>query len=119
MLATPTVVRLCIGRARRPFTPAFKAERLARPVQLGVHTANAALNVSDSEPDLTLLAYRDARRPHPENVLLLVEVSDSSVKYDRDNRLPLYAELGRRTGHGVGFPHGVPVKFARQATEVQ
>lgn len=32
--------------------------------------------------------------PEPEDVLLLVEVSESSLAYDRDVKLPLYARAG-------------------------
>jgi len=37
--------------------------------------------------------YR-GRHPGPEDVLLLVEVADSSVAYDREDKLPLYARAG-------------------------
>nr|MDJ0732849.1 Uma2 family endonuclease [Nostocaceae cyanobacterium] len=30
--------------------------------------------------------------PQPEDVLLLIEVSDSTVKYDREEKIPLYAQ---------------------------
>jgi Uma2 family endonuclease len=49
------------------------------------------------QPDVILLRRRPdfrARRPRPEDVLLLVEVSDSSLAYDRDIKIPLYAEAG-------------------------
>jgi hypothetical protein len=32
--------------------------------------------------------------PHPEDVLLLVEVSDTTLAYDRDVKRPLYARAG-------------------------
>ena len=47
------------------------------------------------EPDLTLLARRDdfysTEAPGPSDVLLLIEVADSSLSYDRNRKLPLYA----------------------------
>ncbi len=50
---------------------------------------------SEPEPDLMLLVRRDdgyARaHPRPEDVLLLVEVADSTLAYDRRVKLPLYA----------------------------
>ena len=50
------------------------------------------------EPDLALVKWRDdyyaKRHPTPEDVLLLVEVSDSSVDKDRRLKLSLYAEAG-------------------------
>ena len=53
---------------------------------------------SRPEPDLTLLRERaDFYRSEaagPEDVLLLIEVSDSSVNYDRNEKLALYARAG-------------------------
>jgi Uma2 family endonuclease len=53
---------------------------------------------SEPQPDLALLCprndfYRGAN-PRPEDVLLLIEVADSSLRYDRDLKLPLYARAG-------------------------
>jgi Uma2 family endonuclease len=60
------------------------------PVRLGRH--------SEPQPDLALLAphahrYRHAL-PTAGDVLLLVEVADSSVDYDRKVKMPLYARHG-------------------------
>lgn len=53
---------------------------------------------SEPQPDLALLRhradyYRDAH-PGPADVLMLVEVADSSLRYDVDVKLPLYARHG-------------------------
>jgi Uma2 family endonuclease len=51
------------------------------------------------EPDLALLKPRDdfhARRPGREDVLLIVEVADSSLEYDTTVKLGMYAILGIR-----------------------
>lgn len=53
---------------------------------------------SEPEPDLMLLrpradGYR-AGHPGAADVLLLVEVSESSLAYDRSTKLPLYAKFG-------------------------
>ena len=37
--------------------------------------------------------YRD-RHPGPDDVILLIEVSDSTVEYDQNAKLPLYARAG-------------------------
>jgi Uma2 family endonuclease len=60
------------------------------PVVLGV--------LSAPQPDIAVLRprddfYRDAH-PKPDDVLLVVEVSDSSLSHDRDRKLPLYARFG-------------------------
>ena len=36
----------------------------------------------------------DIHHPEPPDVLLVVEVSDSSLRYDRDVKLPVYAAAG-------------------------
>lgn len=53
---------------------------------------------NEPQPDLALLRhradyYRDAH-PGPADVLLVVEVADSSLRYDVDVKLPLYARHG-------------------------
>lgn len=56
------------------------------------------LNDSEPEPDLAVVAgsARDynANHPLPENVLLVVEVSDTTLLYDRTEKAKLYAEAG-------------------------
>jgi len=53
---------------------------------------------SEPHPDLTVLRVRDYRLalPGPEGVLLLIEVSDTTLTYDRGVKLPLYARAGIR-----------------------
>jgi Uma2 family endonuclease len=55
-------------------------------------------DISEPQPDLMLLRprpdfYRNAH-PTPADVLLLIEVADTSVAYDRSKKLPLYARAG-------------------------
>lgn len=53
---------------------------------------------SEPQPDVMLLRPRDdfyaERHPAPEDVLLLIEVADSSVEYDQQVKIPLYAKSG-------------------------
>ncbi|WP_258359857.1 Uma2 family endonuclease [Moorella sulfitireducens] len=53
---------------------------------------------SEPQPDLTLLKprndYYGAFHPRPDDVLLLVEVADTSLAYDREAKVPLYARAG-------------------------
>ena len=53
---------------------------------------------SEPQPDLALLKRRDdfysSGHPTPEDVLLVVEVADSSVQYDRMIKMSLYARSG-------------------------
>lgn len=55
-----------------------------------------ALSDSEPQPDLALLEvtnYAD-HLPTAGDVLLLIEVADSSAQYDRDRKIPLYARCG-------------------------
>jgi Uma2 family endonuclease len=53
---------------------------------------------SEPQPDLALLKpalhYYTSQHPGPEDVLLLIEVADSSLEYDRGGKLPAYARAG-------------------------
>lgn len=55
-------------------------------------------NNSEPEPDFAILSNRSdnylTTHPNANNVLLLIEISDSSLKYDQEVKLPLYAEAG-------------------------
>jgi Uma2 family endonuclease len=60
------------------------------PIQLGGH--------SEPQPDVALLKPRPdfyaQGHPTPQEVLLVVEVMESSAGYDREVKLPLYARFG-------------------------
>ena len=60
------------------------------PIVLGDH--------SSPQPDIALLRpqadYYAAAHPQARDVLLIVEVADSSLDYDREVKLPLYARHG-------------------------
>ncbi len=55
---------------------------------------------SEPEPDIILLAWRDdfyrQALPGPADVALLIEVADTSLRYDRRLKGPLYAQAGVR-----------------------
>lgn len=55
---------------------------------------------SEPQPDITLLKPRAdiymRSHPGPDDVLLVIEVADSSVQYDRSVKIPLYAHYGIR-----------------------
>ena len=65
---------------------------------LRVQNPLAIWEISDPEPDFQLLVYREGgyarRAPRPEDVLLAVEVSDSTLNYDINVKLPMYAKAG-------------------------
>lgn len=65
---------------------------------VSVHGPVRLSDDSEPQPDVMLLRRRDdfyeAAHPEPDDVLLLVEVSDTSTEYDREVKLPLYARYG-------------------------
>lgn len=63
--------------------------RVQNPLRLG--------DFDEPEPDVVLAdltKYDGKRHPRPEEVILVIEVADASLRYDRDVKLPLYAEAG-------------------------
>lgn len=64
--------------------------RVQGPIRLDAH--------SEPQPDLSVLTSRTdfyaSAHPTPSNVLLVVEVADTSARYDRDIKVPLYARAG-------------------------
>ena len=82
-----------VDRLTAHFVTAFAGRanvRIQNPLRLGPR--------DEPVPDLLLLKPRAdfyaERHPMPEDVLLLIEVSDTSLSYDRNTKLPLYAESG-------------------------
>ncbi len=71
-------------------------DRLGKSVSLRNQPPVRFGDYNEPEPDLAILKRREdfyaERKPVPEDVLLLIEVSDATLKYDRDTKLTLYAE---------------------------
>ena len=55
---------------------------------------------NEPEPDIMLLSRRDdfyaSGHPGPDDVLLLIEVSEATLDFDRNTKLQLYAQAGIR-----------------------
>ncbi len=53
---------------------------------------------TEPQPDVTVVRWRsdfyEQLKAQPEDVLLLIEVADSSLQYDRQEKLPRYAAAG-------------------------
>ncbi len=82
----------CVDRLNRWFTVNYHEylTRVQNPVTIEDH--------SEPEPDIVLArmkkgGYHDAH-PTPKDVVLIIEVSDSSLKKDRKIKLPIYADAG-------------------------
>jgi Uma2 family endonuclease len=83
----------CVRRLLRQFSKLSEENAIVdvqNPIQLTQWT--------QPQPDIVLLQphpdYYLSAHPTPNNVLLLVEVADSSVDYDRDVKIPIYARSG-------------------------
>ncbi len=64
--------------------------RSQNPITLGTH--------SEPEPDLALVKYRDdfyeENHPTAADVFIAIEVAYSTQKYDRETKMPLFAQYG-------------------------
>jgi Uma2 family endonuclease len=89
-----------------------------------VASAQSPLRLSDltePQPDFMLLKPRAdnyrSEHPTPADVLLLVEVADSSLRYDRGVKLPLYARHGVAEVWIVNIGEGVVEVYRDPAGE--
>ena len=83
----------CVNRLNRILSEGLGGRAIVsvqNPVRLGEH--------SEPQPDLALLRpspdFYSNSHPGPADVMLLVEVADTSEGYDRDVKMPLYAQYG-------------------------
>jgi Uma2 family endonuclease len=74
------------------------SQLLGKKVIIGVQNPIILTNLSEPQPDITLLAphsdFYESGHPQPKDIFLLIEVADSSINYDREVKIPLYAESG-------------------------
>jgi Uma2 family endonuclease len=74
--------------------------RVQNPIQLN--------DYSEPQPDIAVLKRRDDfyrhAHPRPEDVLVVIEVSDSTLEYDRKVKIPLYAAAGIPEAWLVNLP---------------
>jgi Uma2 family endonuclease len=82
-----------VNRTTNLFVRSFADDAITavqNPVRLGEH--------SEPQPDVALLRHRPdfyaSAHPTPADVLLLVEVAETSVASDRQVKIPLYARSG-------------------------
>lgn len=82
----------CVDKINALLRNLLSGETAIVRVQSPVHLSNH----SEPQPDLAILHARDdfyaSAHPGPESILLLIEVADASVIYDRNTKLPLYAQ---------------------------
>ena len=91
----------CVDRLTRAFYSASPIVRVQNPL--------AVSHRSEFQLDLMLLVEPDDdhafEHPEPADVLLLVEVADSSIDCDRRTKTPAYARAGVREVWLVHLPH--------------
>ncbi len=80
------------------FLTSLFSSRLGARAVVGIQGAVVLGNLSEPQPDLVILVgpverYRH-RHPRSEDILLLIEVSDSTLRFDRKVKLPVYAREG-------------------------
>jgi Uma2 family endonuclease len=90
-----------IGRRHRAFVynlTRLLARRLPDHAIVSVQSPLALADDTEPEPDLAVLRRRDVpykeREAWAEDALLVIEVADTSLAYDRSTKLRLYAEAG-------------------------
>jgi Uma2 family endonuclease len=70
---------------------------------------------SEPQPDLAMLKLRDdfyaESLPIPEDILLIIEVADSTISYDRDIKMPLYAEFGITEAWLIDVNHKTLIRY--------
>ncbi len=95
LIAMPPIGSQHAGHLDRIAQPIFRQTtqgivRVQSPIKLGDH--------SEPQPDLTILRYREdfytGAHPTPSDVMLIIEIADSTLHYDRDTKIPLYAKAG-------------------------
>jgi Uma2 family endonuclease len=80
----------CVRRLNRLFTLKLQTRAIVQvqnPIQLD--------DQSEPKPDIALLKNSDdfyaEKLPATDDILLVIEVADSSLEYDRETKIPLYA----------------------------
>jgi hypothetical protein len=75
---------------------------------LAVQDPIALDDYSEPQPDLMLLErapdFYEKRHPGPDDVFLLIEVSDSTLAFDREEKLPVYGGAGIREVWIINLP---------------
>jgi len=101
-------------------------KRVGNEAIISIHNPIIASNYSEPEPDIAILKNRtdfyENELPHSEDVLLIIEVADTSFYYDSTIKFPLYAssgipecwiiDLGKKEIHRYWVPNGNAYRFS-------
>jgi Uma2 family endonuclease len=81
----------CVKKLNQLFS-----QKLGTKVILGIQDPIKLNDNSEPQPDVVLLKpkadFYATEHPKPEDIFLLIEVADSSIEYDQQIKIPLYAE---------------------------
>ena len=106
----------CVNRATDLFTFSFRGRAIVtvqNPVRLNRY--------NEPQPDLVLAKHRAdyyaSGHPTPEDVFLMLEVAQTTLRYDRDVKLPIYARLGIREVWIENLKHDVILVFRNPVGE--
>lgn len=84
------------------------SQQVGQEVLISVQDPVRLSERSEPQPDIALLRFRPdlyaTSHPGPADVLLLIEVADATVEYDREVKAPLYAREGIREFWLVDLP---------------
>jgi Uma2 family endonuclease len=107
----------CLRRLLRLLPPALGPDVMIdaqNPIQLPEER-------SEPQPDLALLRAREdgyaAQPPTAGDILLLIEVADSSLDYDRDVKVPLYGRCGIPETWLIDLPGDAIVVYRRPGSQ--
>ena len=96
----------CINKLNRLFTRGLDDDYI-----ISIQNAVVINPYSAPEPDVAILRFREdyysTGKARPADILLLIEVSDSTVRFDRQTKLPLYARAGIAESWIVNLPRKV------------
>jgi Uma2 family endonuclease len=85
----------CVNRASHVFMTGL-GDKVVVAVQNPVHLNN----YNEPQPDIVVAKpkadFYSSRHPSPDDVLLMIEVADTTLRKDRNLKLPVYAALGIR-----------------------
>ena len=85
-------------------------------------TPSTWTTTTSPQPDVTVLRFRDdyygSQHPTPADVLLAIEVADTSLRYDRDEKMPLYGRAGIPEAWLVDVQAQTITVYTRSLTQV-
>lgn len=98
---------VCVDRLTMLFAPALVGRGIVR-IQAPIYIDE----INEPEPDVILLKManylkRQPQHPGPDDILLVIEVADATVRSDRRDKIPRYARAGISEAWLVNIPKKV------------